>query len=284
MASKGFSKKVLERFAVLEKAYGEEGSMTVRRCFYILVGKNLIKNSTGSYQLLSQHLVKARELGVVDWNLITDRHRTFLKRYTSNCFEDAFEEVCKDYRKNSMLLQDNYVEVWVEKDAVSGVIYEFTYGLDVPLFVGKGFSSVTYLKKASDRFASQDKPCTILYVSDFDPEGEFFPKKVVEKLEKYGSDNFTVKKIALTKKQIKENKLPSNLDFTIKPKHLLKKYVQDFVNDNGEIQIELDALSNKVLLSIIEKELKKLIDFNIPVESDRESSREVAKWREDNLK
>jgi len=284
--AKGFSKKVLKRFEILKEAYENEGSMTIRRCFYILVGKNEIKNSKSSYQGLSQHLKIAREKGLVDWEIITDRHRTILKRNTYSSFDEIFDIACKNFRKNSMDLQKNYVEVWIEKDAVSGIIYDFTHDLDIPLFVGKGFSSITYLKKASDRFKGQDKPCIILYISDFDPEGEFFPKKVRQKLIQYGCKDFIVDKISLTKEQIKNERLPSNKDFKIKAKHKEKKYVQDFIEQNGEIQVELDALSNKILVEILRTKIEKenLLDLNLPEESDKKSLKEVEDWIERNLR
>ncbi len=279
-----FTKKVLRRFDILKEAYKEEGGMTVRRCFYILVGKNEISNSKSSYQKLSQCLVKARELGYVDWDLIVDRHRTILKRNTYTRFEDIFDVACETFRKDSMEQQANYVEVWIEKDAVSSIIYDFTHNLDIPLFVGKGFSSITYLKKASDRFKQKDKPCIILYISDFDPEGEFFPKKVEQKLIQYGCENFTVDKIILTKSQRDKHNLLSNKDFTIKDKHKLKEYVRDFISKNGEIQIELDALSNKILVGILKDRVQKLLDLDLPKISDQESLEEVEAWKKENLK
>jgi len=281
---KPFAKKVLKRIEIIKEAYNIEGSMTLRRCFYILVGKREIKNSKSSYQGLSKLFVKARELNYLGWYIIEDRHRAIIERTTYSNFDKAFDVLCEYYRKNSMLLQDTYVEIWVEKDAISGVVSNLTWDLDVPLIVGKGFSSITYIKEASDRFKEQDKPIIILYISDFDPEGEFFPKKVKEKLDLYGCENVKIKKIILTKSQIKKYKLPSNKDFKIKPEQKKKQYVKDFIKANGEIQIELDALSNIDLSEILESELKKLLDLNLPEKSDRESSEEVEEWKEENLK
>jgi len=278
------SKKMEKRFEILKQAYDEEGSMTLRRCFYILVGKNEIKNSTSAYQNLSLKLVEAREKGWVGWNMMVDRHRQILKRNTSISFEDAFENLCYYYRKDSMQDQDFYVEVWIEKDAVASVIYNFTSELDIPLLVGKGFPSITHLKKASDRFKEQNKPCKILYISDFDPEGEFFPKKVLEKLNQYGCENTVVEKIALTKEQKEKYNLLNNKDFKIKDKHKEKKYVQDFIKKYGEIQIELDALSNKILLTILKKKLESLnFNFDIPEQSDKDSLEDVENWKLENL-
>jgi len=282
--TEAFTKKVLERLKIINEAYQNEGSMTIRRCFYILVGKNKISNSKVSYKLLSRNLTKARELGYVGWDVIADRHRTILKRSTCTSFDEIFDIACQSFRKNSMDLQDNYVEVWIEKDAVSSIIYDYTHDLDVPLFVGKGFPSTTYIKKASDRIKESGKPCIILYVSDFDPEGEYFPKKVQQKLVQYGCSDFRIEKIALTKQQREKYNLPSNKDFTINKYHKDKNYVKDFIDKNGIIQIELDALPNSVLVDFLRESVEKLIDTNLPLKSDEESSVEVQRWKWDNLK
>ncbi len=278
-----FTKKVLERIKIINEAYENEGDMTVRRCFYILVGKNKISNSKVSYKLLSKVLTKARELGYVGWDVISDRHRTILKRSTYTSFDEIFDIACQSFRKNSMELQDNYVEVWIEKDAVSSIIYNYTYDLDIPLFVGKGFPSTTYIKKASDRIKEINKPCVILYISDFDPEGEYFPKKVQQKLEQYGCSDFRIEKVALTKEQREKYNLPSNKDFTINKHHKDKIYVQDFIDKHGIVQIELDALENSVLVDLLRKSIEKLIDVDLHIKSDEESLEEVERWGKDNL-
>lgn len=287
-----FGKINLERIEIIKRAYEIEGRMTLRRCFYVLYGKGKLKNSKSAYQSLSRVFLKARELGYLDWDIIEDRHRQILKRTTYSDFDTAFDILCKYYRKDSMLLQNNYVEVWVEKDAVAGIVYDLTYGLDVLLLVGKGFVSGTHLKKASDRFKEIDKPITILYISDYDCEGEFFKRKAEEKLKEYGCENVRIKKILLTKPQIKKYKLLINYisDKKLGEEQLRKNYVQEFIKNNkdlgnsGKIQVELDALSNIELKEILQKELDLLIDNKIVELSDNESLREVEKWKKKNLK
>ena len=284
-----FGKVNIERIEIIKRAYEIEGRMTLRRCFYVLYGKGKIKNSKSAYQSLSQIFLKARELGYLDWNIIEDRHRQILRRTTYSDFDSAFDILCKYYRKDSMLSQDNYVEVWIEKDAVAGIVYDLTYDLDVLLLVVKGFVSGTHLKKASDRFKEIDKPITILYISDYDCEGEFFKRKAEEKLKEYGCENVSIKKILLTKPQIKKYKLLINF-VEFKKEQLRKNYVQEFKKNNkdlgndGEIQVELDALSNIELKVILQKELDDLVDSKIAELSDTESLKEVEKWKKKNLK
>jgi len=43
--------------------------------------------------------------------------------------------------------QDAYVEVWLEKEALAGVLYQATSQWDIPLMVTRGYSSLSYLHR-----------------------------------------------------------------------------------------------------------------------------------------
>jgi hypothetical protein len=46
---------------------------------------------------------------------------------------------------------DAYVEVWLEKDALSGVVLPVTSMYDVPLMVARGYASLSFLHSAAAR-------------------------------------------------------------------------------------------------------------------------------------
>ncbi|MBA7617441.1 hypothetical protein ES703_24755 [subsurface metagenome] len=279
-----FYKKTLEKFRIIREQYRIEGAMTLRRIYYVLLGKGLIEPSgkKGSpYMSLSKLLVKAREEGEIDWKIIIDRTRRIIQRLTFPDYDEAFKWICKYYRKDSMLLQKNYVEVWIEKDAISGNVTNITWNIDVPLMPGKGWGSVTTIHNAYERIAEltgKRLQVVILYVSDFDPEGFHIPKVVKEKFTLYGLPDPKVKRIALTEGQIKKFNLRKNVGFTISEKQREKEYVRDYIKKYGVVQYEIDALPVAELNKIIEKELKKLVDFKIPEISDKESREEVDNW------
>ncbi len=279
-----FYKKTLEKFRIIREQFEIEGAMTLRRIYYVLLGKGLIEPSgkKGSpYINLSKLLVKAREEGEIDWKVIVDRTRRIIKRWTFPDYDEAFEWLCEHYRKDSMLRQKNYVEVWIEKDAISGNVASVTWDIDVPLMPGKGWGSVTTIHDAYERIAKltgKRLHVVILYVSDFDPEGFHIPKVVEEKFALYGLPDPQIKRIALTEGQINKFNLRKNVGFTISEKQKEKEYVRDYIEKYGVVQYEIDALPVAELNQIIEKELKKLIDFKIPEISDKESKEEVEAW------
>ena len=75
------------------------------------------------------------------------------------------------YRRSLWNDQDAYVEVWLEKDALAGVLYEVTDTWDVPLMVTVGYPSLSYLHEAAEQIAAKDKPAYLYYFGDHDPSG-----------------------------------------------------------------------------------------------------------------
>jgi len=279
----------LEKMIVsLKNQYEIEGEMTLRRCWYVLLSKHLVKEhphpknqsqKNAPYQRLSQILLKARIDRLLSWDIIVDRTRRVDKRQCWSSPEQAVKAMLNYFRYDALNYQDNYVEVWVEKDAVSSTVSDVTDKYYVPLIVAKGFSSGTYLKNASVRFNDTDKPVTVLYLSDMDPEGEYFPKLIKEQLAtRYGcTKDITVKKICLNNIQVDKWGLPY-IDLTMHPIHRRKKYVADFLRENGQRKVEMDAVDNNTLSQVIEKNLKSLVDADRVKEVTEKSKRDAKRW------
>lgn len=275
-----FSRQFLEKFEVIKEQYKIEGPMTLRRVYYLLLGKRLQSVGQGAYQYLSKKLLEAREQGYLDWDVLVDRARRVDQRLTFRGFPQAFDWICEAYRKDSMVYQKNYVECWIEKDAVSSTVAAVTWNLDIPLVIGRGWASGTFIHNAVPRIRQAGKKLqvVILFISDHDPEGEHIPKVVEGKVHQYGCPHARVKKISLTPQQVRKFNLQSNIGFKISRKQREKRYVQEFLAKYGEVQYEIDALSNIDLKRILTDELESLIDFEVPKVSDRQSIKEKNDW------
>ena len=59
----------------------------------------------------------------------------------------------------------------MEKDALSGVLYDVTREFDVPLMVTRGYPSLTFMHSAADKINEINKPTHIYYFGDHDPSG-----------------------------------------------------------------------------------------------------------------
>lgn len=283
------NKKSLQKIEIIKKQYEQEGEMTLRRCYYVLVSKHLIPNSKSSYILLSKLFKKARIEGLLPYECIVDTTRNIYRRTTYSSFQEAFEKLCERFRKDSLQEQDVYVEVWIEKEAISNLLYPITYSLDIPLVVSKGFTSVTFKQEASDRFnqaEEEGKKVIVLFVSDFDAEGEYIPKVLKNDLlnnhKCYAS--FEVKKVLLNSEDVTTYSLISNVDYKISSKQREKCYVKDFINKYGVVQYELDALPSDVLKEKVKQAIEQLVDVSISENSNKLSECEVKEWKNKNLK
>src|ERR1043166_9514445 len=72
--------------------------------------------------------------------------------------------------------QPEYVEVWIEKDAMAGTFQSILEGLDVRIVPNKGFASMTSLYETVERLrhiSQIGKHIHILYYGDLDPSGDY---------------------------------------------------------------------------------------------------------------
>src|SRR5262249_26439013 len=69
-------------------------------------------------------------------------------------------------------------EIWLEKDALSGVLYQETSQYDVPLMVTRGYPSLSFLHSAAQEIGQRNVPCYLYYFGDYDPSGVDISRKV----------------------------------------------------------------------------------------------------------
>jgi hypothetical protein len=115
--------------------------------------------------------------------------------------------------------QPNYVEIWIEKNAMVGTFRSILEGYQVGIVPMKGFSSMSFLYenvKRLRRLQSAGKSVHILYFGDFDPSGDYMDTDLQNRIRRMG---FNVRKkhgsferVAMTQEQIRKYNLPYNPD------------------------------------------------------------------------
>lgn len=241
---------------LIEAAYEvlqEYNPMTLRQCYYQLVSKHVIDNNISQYKRLSGALVKARKEGLIPWDWIEDRIRQPRVVSMWNGLQDFMDTVREAYRKDIWNTQPNYIEVWLEKDALSGIFEDITNTYGVTLVVGRGYNSWSAYKEAVERIDRQGKTAKILYFGDFDPSGEDIARALTEGLSFFGQVKITVEKVALSKRHVLDYNLPP--DFTKKTDTRSKA----FIEKNGDMAVELDALP----LPALQEEIREAIEANL---------------------
>jgi hypothetical protein len=238
MASMGRHKRTTELVELAHGILSAMHPMTVRQCYYQLVSKSCIKNCLAQYQKVSGILVDARLEGVIPWEWIEDRLR---RPHTVNMWEglaDFGEDCCGWYRLDVWETQPRYVEVWVEKDALSGIFEEVLEPYGVTLNVGRGYDGWSSIHNAAGRL--RDRDAAILYFGDFDPSGEDMKRSLEDRLGQL-SCHPEIVKCALTREDIERHRLPPALTKTT------DKRARAFVAEHGDISVELDALPVEAL-------------------------------------
>jgi hypothetical protein len=236
--------KSLERLRVAIEVLTEHHPMTVRQVYYQLVSRQVIKNIKTMYQAVSILLRDARKDGTIPWEWIEDRLRRPREVSMWSDLSHFAETARRAYRRDVWASQSQYIEVWLEKDALSGIFEDVLRPYGVTLNVGRGFDGWTSIKDATDRYnyraLEQEKETFILYFGDFDPSGEAMVHSLRERIDFFKVEPEIIK-CALTPDDIRRYSLPP--DFAKKTDSRAAK----FIAEHGDISVELDALPAAVL-------------------------------------
>jgi len=105
-----------------------------------LVSRGAIAKTEAEYKATVVRLLGEMRLdGIVPWSWIADNSRWQRVPTTYDSPRQLLEDAARTYRRDLWRSQPTYVEVWLEKDALSGVLFPITSGFGVPLMVSKGY-------------------------------------------------------------------------------------------------------------------------------------------------
>jgi hypothetical protein len=211
----------------------------------------VIENSRGAYQSVSKALVAARRDGTIPWEQIEDRLRRPRQVNMWDDLHDFATTAAGAYRRDLWADQPARVEVWLEKDALSGIFEDILDPYGVTLNVGRGFDGWSSIYLASRRLGHND---TVAYFGDFDPSGEDMVRSLRERLGDLRSRPEIIKS-ALVFEDIERYRLPS--DFT----KATDTRRSTFVARWGDVSVELDALPIDVLRARIVAEVEARMDL-----------------------
>jgi hypothetical protein len=253
------SRAELERLdAALVKIVAAYQPMTVRGAFYQAVAQGLVpKDETKGYRLVQRRLLKLRESLDIPYGWITDGSRTVYGYARYRSAEEFASTVATRYRQDYWADADEYVEIWIEKEALVGVIKPVVvneFGLD--LYVTRGFASVTYLQAAAMQIMREDRPVYVYLLTDYDPAGRNIADKVeMELIERTGWGDVYVERVAITPEQIEELNLP-----TRPTKRSNRKGSTRYENTHGAVSVELDAMPPDELRRLVSECIERHMD------------------------
>ena len=191
---------------------GEEGQITIRHLFYRLVGLGVIPKTEGAYKGLCGHLSKWRRTGEVQWSAFADSTRWHLRRETFDSVDEALASTVATYRRNLWTSQPCYVECWCEKDAVASILYRAAVTFGVPVFVARGFASLSSLYDAANTFrawSDAGKKPIIYHFGDWDPSGVAAGDSMLSTIQNDFNVEIEFVRAAVTPAQIEAMNLPT---------------------------------------------------------------------------
>ena len=240
--------EMLARQNHLLDVVAEQQPMTVRQVFYQATVRGIVEKTEAGYGKVQRDLVDLRRRGLLPWYWIADNTRWQRKPRSWGDPAGALRDTALLYRKSLWIDAEDYVEVWLEKDALSSVIYDITEEFDVPLMVARGYASVTFLHSAAEQIREQNRPAHIYHLGDFDPSGVDAANKIEATLREFAPDaeiHFT--RLAVLPSQISKWNLPS------RPTKKTDSRARGF----GDISVELDAISPQLLRWLVQSAIER---------------------------
>ena len=222
---------------------------TVRHLFYVAAGLGLVHKSDAGYQTVDYHLRVMRRCEAIPYSFLADHNRRRRKPQTWGDLGTYFEHGRLAYRRALWDTQRDYVEIWCEKDAIAGVLYDVTGEWDVSLMTVRGYTSDTFAFESAEAIKEQGKPTYIYYFGDWDPSGAHIAQDLERKLREFGAV-FDFERVAIQPWQIAAWGLPTRPAKGKGPR--AKGWAGPCV--------EIDALSSKRLRALCQEVIERHID------------------------
>ncbi len=233
--------------------------MTVRQLYYQLVAKDQIENTVKSYKRIVKLVTDGRLAGLIDWDAIEDRARSFITRTRWDSAQQIIDASANGFHQDMWANQEERPFVLIEKEALSGVLADVCYRYDVPLLACKGYPSATVLREfaLNDILPALDgdQTAVILHLGDHDPSGIDMTRDIDERVELFcDGRSITMARLALNMLQIERLKPPPN------PAKQTDSRFGAYVRKFGKRCWELDALDPEELQSIVKRSIVQRID------------------------
>jgi len=213
----------------------------------------VVEKTEAAYKRVCDASAQMRLDGSLDYREVVDGHRSRRMVYAHGGIGQAIESAHDLYRRNYWIDQPVHVEVWCEKDALSGVIQPVCERYGVTYVATRGFPSITLRYESAQALIATGKPATIFYFGDHDASGQQISANLEGELRAHGAD-VMVERVALHPAQVRGFGLPTRPGKRSDSRHAA------FVARFGDAAVELDALPPDVLTRIVARHIERHID------------------------
>jgi hypothetical protein len=253
---------------IIEEYIAQGFDLTLRQLYYQMVARGHIENSMKSYKNFGNIIDDARMAGLIDWLHIVDRTRNLQGNGHFADPSDIMQAAVHSYKIDKWERQPHRVEVWIEKDALTGVIAPVCRRLDVAYFACRGYTSQSEMWSAAQRMQrriDQDQIPVILHLGDHDPSGIDMTRDVIDRLTLF-MGGLKVDRLALNFNQVEEHQPPPN------PAKLEDTKADAYIARFGMESWELDALEPTVIARLIEDAVSQFRDDDLWQEAEAQEA------------
>jgi hypothetical protein len=268
----------IRRAEAICREYAAQGfDLTLRQLYYQFVSRDWIPNTVQSYKRLGSIINKARMAGLLNWSYIVDRTRNLASNSHWDSPGDIMRSAAHSFAIDKWADQPRRVEVWVEKEALAGIVGQVAGVLDVAYFSCRGYVSQSELWRAGRRlgqYLNEGQAVTVLHLGDHDPSGIDMTRDIRERLELFigedqgeftlhdedalnepdGLPNLEVRRIALNFDQVRQYNPPPN------PAKETDSRSGSYKRLYGGQSWELDALDPSTLAALIRTHVEGIRD------------------------
>lgn len=235
--------------AIRQEFEAQGWPMTVRQMFYRMSAIGQVPKTENGYRMVQYALTAMRRQHAIPYGWLADNTRWVRKPRTYTSLGDMLMQSRQFYRRALWANQPAHVEIWLEKDALAGVISPVTEDFDVPLYVTRGYPSLSYLYEAAESLKGIDKPIYVYHFGDYDASGKDAARSIRDGLREFGAE-FTFTEVAVTEAQI------ASLELQTRP----AKSTDSRAKKWGKVAVELDAIPPSVLRDMVQTVIVRHID------------------------
>jgi hypothetical protein len=259
--AKGFSRP--EHYDIyrdlLYEIVKEQRPMTIRQVYYRAVVKGYIEKTEKGYGFVQRDVADMRRRGRIPYEWIIDESRRMrggqginddLEEWLKRTTRDLPNTIAERWYRDLLADHEFSIQVWLEKEALIGVVHPMTLKWHVPLVPAKGYSSLSLLYETAQDLEYKNRPAKIFHFGDYDPSGQDAIATVQRVLPELAPQTARLgiefEIVAVTPEQIEELNLPT------RPTKKTDTRASSFGSDQS---VELDAIEPNVLRQMVDETL-----------------------------
>lgn len=292
--------------SIISEYQAQGFNLTLRQIYYQFVSRGLIANTEREYKRLGSIINDGRLAGHIDWDAIEDRTRFVRSTQTWESPKQIIEACARSFQTDMWAGQKYRVEVWIEKDALIGVIEDVCNKYQIPHFSCRGYVSQSEVYRTGQRMLGYihdgQKPI-ILHLGDHDPSGIDMTRDIIDRVnlftghteaakefeEEWGypiEEHITytgyvadtgfeveVKRLALNMDQVKLYNPPPN------PAKLTDSRCGSYIQNYGRYSWELDALEPAMMVGLVEENINEHRDLTAWAEREKVQKKHIRKLK-----